>query len=37
VALLKRHYLGVMPKSEAAAIWSIRPHGKRAPKMEVVA
>lgn len=27
VALLKRHYLGLMPKSEALQIWAIRPGG----------
>jgi integrase len=35
VALLKRHYLGVLPKAEAAAIWALRPHGKSAPKIRI--
>ena len=35
VALLKRHYLGVMPKAEAAAIWALRPHGNTAPKIRI--
>lgn len=30
VALLKRHYLGLMTKSEALKIWAIRPHGATA-------
>ena len=27
--MLRRHYVGAMPKKEALAIWSIGPHGKK--------
>jgi hypothetical protein len=33
--MLRRHYVGAMPKKEALAIWSIGPHGKTLPKFKV--
>jgi len=35
VALLKRHYLGVMKPTQAAAIWAIRPNGKKAKTLRI--
>ena len=36
--MLRRHYVGAMPKKEALAIWAIGPHGKKLPqKLEVAA
>jgi integrase len=33
--MLRRHYVGAMPKKEALAIWSIGPNGKTLPKFKV--
>jgi integrase/recombinase XerD len=35
VEMLKRHYVGAMPKAEAVKIWSIAPHGKTKKRLEV--
>ncbi len=35
VEMLKRHYVGAMPKAEAVKIWSIAPHGKTRKRLEV--
>lgn len=34
--MLRRQYVGVMPKREALAIWAIRPHGEVAPDILAV-
>lgn len=35
VEMLKRHYVGAMPKAEAVKIWAIAPHGKTKKRLEV--
>jgi hypothetical protein len=33
--MLRRHYIGRMPKKDALAIWSIGPHGSNIPNLNV--
>ncbi len=33
--MLRRHYVGALPKSEAVKIWSIGPHGTKLPTMKI--
>ncbi len=33
--MLRRHYIGAMPKAEAIKIWAIGPHGKKLPNIAV--
>lgn len=35
VEMLRRHYIGRMPKRDALAIWSIGPHGSNIPNLNV--
>jgi integrase len=33
--MLRKHYIGAMPKKDAAEIWRIAPHGKKLPALSV--
>lgn len=35
VEMLRRHYIGRLPKQDALAIWSIGPHGSNIPNLNV--
>ena len=35
VEMLRRHYIGAMPKAEALIIWAIGPHGKKIPNLAI--
>lgn len=34
--MLRRHYVGAMPKAEALKIWSLRPNGKKIEHLKAV-
>jgi len=35
LGMLRRHYVGALPKSEAVKIWSIGPNGTKLPKLKI--